>query len=70
LVFSLGASNREAETAEDTERSVSCMKRARQGANQKVKLCSRLRRIALELAGRSLLKGDAIVASLAVILSG
>jgi hypothetical protein len=46
------------------------MKRARQGANQKVKLCSRLRRIALELAGRSLLKGDAIVASLAVILSG
>jgi hypothetical protein len=45
------------------------MKRASQGANQKVKLCSRLRRTALESASRGLLKGDAIAASLAIILS-
>jgi hypothetical protein len=45
------------------------MKRARQGANQKAKLCSRLRGFALELTSRALLKRDAIAARLANILS-
>jgi hypothetical protein len=69
LVFSLGAKDSEVEIEKDTERSVSCMKRARQGPNQKLKLCSRLRRIAAELAGRALLNRDAIASHLAIFLS-
>jgi hypothetical protein len=45
------------------------MKRARQGANQKAKLCSRLRGFALELTSRALLKGEAVAAQHANILS-
>jgi hypothetical protein len=55
---------------EDTERSVSCTKRARQGQNQKLKLWSRLSGIALELVRRALLNRDATAASLAIFLSG
>jgi hypothetical protein len=69
LVFSLGAKDSEAEIEKDTERSVSCTKRARPGPNQKLKLWSRLKRAAAELAGRALLKGDAIAAHLAIFLS-
>jgi hypothetical protein len=45
------------------------MKRARRRPNQKLKLCSRLRRIAFEFTSRALLKGRAVAASLAIILS-
>jgi len=45
------------------------MKRARRHANQKLKLCSRLRGIAFEFTSRAVLKGKAVAASLAIILS-
>jgi hypothetical protein len=46
------------------------MKRARPCPNQKLKLWSRLTRIALELASRGLLNRNAVAASLAIFLSG
>jgi hypothetical protein len=45
------------------------MKRARQGPNQKAKLCSRLRGIALKFTSRAMLKGKAVAAYLAIFLS-
>jgi len=68
LVFSLAAKETEVET-EDTERSVFCMKRAKHRPDQKLKFCSRLRGIAFEFTSRTVLKGEAVAVSLAIILS-